>query len=168
MIRFKIYSLLLFLLLCSCSKNDVQQVDHDSETSSTDEFLLTITEAHSSREAALFQLINNHRVSLNMNPFVFDSISLYFAKEHSTYMASKGTTSHAKFETRAEQIARLSGAESIVENVAKDYDTINLAFEAWLESNGHKKNIEGNYTHSAIGIAENEAGDLYFTQLFFR
>jgi uncharacterized protein YkwD len=37
-----------------------------------------------------------------------------------------------------------------------------------LESDGHKRNIEGDYTHSAISIKENEEGDLYFTQLFFK
>lgn len=141
---------------------------NELETSSTEELLLSSTEVHSPTEAALFQLINDYRINSDMNPFVFDSISLYFAREHSTYMASKGTTSHAKFGTRAEQISKLSGAEFVAENVAKDYDTIELAFDAWLESNGHRENIEGDYTHSAIGIVENKDGVLYFTQLFFK
>ena len=168
MIRFKVYFLLIVLFLYSCSKNDLQNPVNESELSSTEELLLLSTEVHSPQEAALFQMINAYRISLNMNPFIFDNVSLYYAKEHSTYMASKGTTSHAKFGKRAEQISKLSGAEFVAENVAKDYDTIELAFEAWLESNGHRKNIEGDYTHSAVGIVENEVGDLYFTQLFFR
>lgn len=159
---------LIVLFLCSCSKNDLQDPVNESETSSTEELLLSSTVVHSPREAALFQLINDYRINSDMNPFLFDSISLYFAREHSAYMASKGTTSHAKFGTRAQQISKLSGAEFVAENVAKDYDTIELAFEAWLDSNGHRKNIEGDYTHSAIGIVENEEGDLYFTQLFFK
>lgn len=119
-------------------------------------------------ESELFDMVNDYRTNLNMNPLVFDSISLHFAKEHSVYMALNGVANHAKFEERARQIAKLAGAEFVAESVAKDYDNIELAFEAWLESNSHKKNIEGNYTNSAIGIIENEEGNLYFTQLFFR
>lgn len=166
--KFNAYCLIILMFFCSCSKNDIENSNIDSETSSDKDILLASTEAHSLQEAALFAMINEHRTSIQLNPLVFDSVSLYYAREHATYMASKGVTSHAKFGKRAEQIAELSGAEFVAENVAKEYETIELAFEAWLESNGHRKNIEGAYTHSAIGIVENNIGDLYFTQLFFR
>lgn len=168
MIKFNTFCLVITLLLSSCSKDDITKQPDESQTNSTEELLLISTEVHSQREAELFKMINDYRLGIDMNPFVFNNVSLYYAREHSTYMASKGTTSHAKFGKRAEQISKLSGAEFVAENVAKDYETIQSAFVAWLESNGHRNNIEGDYTHSAIGIVENEVGDLYFTQLFFR
>lgn len=141
MIRFKVYFLLIVLFLYSCSKNDLQNPVNESELSSTEELLLLSTEVHSPREAALFQMINAYRISLNMNPFIFDNVSLYYAKEHSAYMASKGITNHAKFGKRAEQIAKLSGAELVAENVAKDHNTIGFVFDAWLESKKHRRRL---------------------------
>ena len=38
----------------------------------------------------------------------------------------------------------------------------------WLNSPGHKRNIEGNFTLTGIGIAEADNGYLYFTQIFLR
>lgn len=155
-------------LLFSCSKENTVATENNLESETTEELLLTSTKTHSQMETELFEMINGHRLSMDLNPFAFDSISLYYAREHSAYMASKGVTSHAEFGKRAEQIAKLSGAEFVAENVAKDYGTIQLAFETWLESNGHRNNLEGAYSHSAIGIIENNEGHLYFTQLFFR
>ena len=158
------YLVLMLGCLLSCSKQETTPIKLDQET----ETLLISTTEHSNQEAALFELINNYRLSIDLNILEFDSVSHYYAKEHSNYMISKGTTSHAKFGERAKQISARSGASFVAENVAKDYDTIDLAFEAWLESNGHRENIEGDYTHSAISVEENDEGDLYFTQLFFR
>jgi len=39
---------------------------------------------------------------------------------------------------------------------------------SWLNSSGHKKNIEGNYSHTGVGIAKNQYGTLYFTQIFVK
>lgn len=162
------YCLFIVLFLSSCSKHDIENSINESEINASKELLLTSTEVHSQMEAELFEMVNEYRMNMNMPSLVFDSVSLYYAKEHSSYMASEDATSHAEFGKRAEQLAKLSGAQVVAENVAKDYDTVGLAFEAWLESDGHRQNIEGDYTHSAIGIVENETGDLYFTQLFFR
>ena len=84
------------------------------------------------------------------------------------YMIENGITSHDKFSERAENISKRTGAVFVAENVARNYDTLEAALEAWLDSPGHRINIEGNYTHSAINIRPNSNGDLYFTQLFFR
>lgn len=167
--KFKYYYLLvLSVSIYSCNKDELTSLNSDQVTETEKTAFLISTAEHSAQEAELFELINNYRLSINLNVLEFDNTSHYYAQEHSSYMILKGTTSHAKFGKRAKQISKLSGASYVAENVAKDYDSVTLAFEAWLESNGHSKNIEGDFTHSAIGIAENNAGDLYFTQLFFR
>ncbi len=45
--------------------------------------------------------------------------------------------------------------------------TAQAVVEAWLNSAGHKANIEGNYTHFGIAIRENPVnGKKYFTNIF--
>ena len=39
---------------------------------------------------------------------------------------------------------------------------------AWLNSPGHRKNIEGDFTHIGIGVVKNDAGVYYFTQIFLK
>lgn len=122
----------------------------------------------SEQENELFQLVNDYRNSLDLNNLTFDNISYSFASAHSEYMVSEGQTSHAKFNERAAQITAKTGAELVAENVANDYLTIEDAIQAWLNSPGHKENIEGNYTHSAISIKVDKNQNLYFTQIFYR
>ncbi|MFS4454555.1 CAP domain-containing protein [Maribacter sp. 2304DJ31-5] len=158
--KFIILVLISFSIL-SCSKDTVlEEVDASQFISGT----IAITEA----EEKLFDLINQHRKNLQLNTLSLEATSYHYAGEHTDYMISKGNTSHDKFEERAKAISDKTGAKFVAENVAKDYDTVEEALEAWLESSGHKKNIEGEYTHSALSIKEDSNGNLYFTQIFFR
>lgn len=55
------------------------------------------------------------------------------------------------------------------ENVAynRGYtDPVAKAVEGWLNSSGHRRNIEGNYNLTGIGVAKNSQGAYYFTQIF--
>lgn len=119
-------------------------------------------------ENELFDLVNEHRKSLGLIELQFESVSYSYAKEHTRYMIDKGQISHAHFGQRAKSISAETGASDVSENVAKDYDTVMEAFEAWLDSPSHRINVEGDYTHSALSILPNEGGELYFTQIFIK
>ncbi|WP_051554644.1 CAP domain-containing protein [Maribacter antarcticus] len=119
-------------------------------------------------ESELLKIINNCRVSLNLNALYFMDASYNFDKKHSKHMISQGNKSYDNFANRAEQISMNTGATFVAGNVAKVYDTAVESFEAWLESDGHRPNIEGDYTHSVISVKENEEVDLYFTKQFFK
>lgn len=157
-----------FFMLLSCRK--YEYIEYTGPRSSFEEKngVLVSTDTHTGVENKLFDLVNEYRSSQGLNKLQFESVSYYFAKEHTKYMISKKQTSHAFFNKRAENISKRTGATMVSENVAKDYDTIYEAFEAWLESPGHRKNLEGDYTHSAIGIVKDSNGNLYFTQIFSR
>jgi len=161
---------ILFVSFCfhSCSKQELTPLNFEQVSNSQNEVFLVSTAVHSDQEAALFEIINEYRTSIGLDELTFEGASYYYAVKHSNYMIKEGLTSHDNFAERAEQIAMNTGATNVSENVAKDYDTIEEAFEAWLESEGHRINIEGDYTYSAISIRKNETGDLYFTQLFSR
>ncbi|APQ17156.1 CAP domain-containing protein [Maribacter hydrothermalis] len=159
---------LILTLLSSCSKYENFAGYEKSNDALSTSVTLVSSDTHRSMEAELFEMINNYRVSIGLNEMEFESTTYYYAGIHTNYMIEKGITSHAKFGERAENISKRTGAEFVAENVARNYDTLEDAFDAWLDSPGHRKNIEGDYTHSAISIKLNSNGDMYFTQLFYR
>ena len=159
---------LIITFLSSCSKNENFSDYEDNIENPSSKTTLASSETHNEIETELFNMINNHRSSIGLNEMEFESTTYYYAGLHTDYMIENGTTSHVKFGERAENISKRTGAVFVAENVAKDYDTTTDAFEAWLDSPGHRKNLEGNFDYSAVSIKRNSNGDLYFTQVFFR
>ncbi|MFQ5584977.1 MAG: CAP domain-containing protein [Calditrichia bacterium] len=45
-------------------------------------------------------------------------------------------------------------------------DVAKSTFEAWLKSPGHRKNIEGEFDLTGIGVVKTENESYYFTQIF--
>jgi len=159
---------LLLIVTTSCSKYENFAGYEENTDDLMSQVTLVSSDSHSTIEAELFEMINTYRSSIGLNEMEFESTTYYYAGLHTDYMIAKGTTSHDNFVERAENIAKRAGAIFVAENVARNYDTIEEAFEAWLASPGHRVNIEGDYNYSAISIRPNSNGDLYFTQLFFR
>jgi uncharacterized protein YkwD len=59
----------------------------------------------------------------------------------------------------------------VAENVAynqRHKDPATQAVQGWLKSSGHLANIRGNYTLTGIGVASNNQGEIYFTQIFLQ
>ena len=55
------------------------------------------------------------------------------------------------------------------ENVASSQGYPDAAAEAvrgWLGSAGHRKNIEGPYDRTGVGVARSATGEVFFTQIF--
>lgn len=162
------YVSLVFLFLTSCSKYE-NFVGYEEVTDAQPKKVTLVSSIkHNTNESQLFDMINTYRSTIGLNTLHFESTTFYYAGLHTDYMISKGETSHDNFGERAENISKRTGAVYVAENVARNYDTLDEVLKAWLESPGHRKNIEGNYSASAISIRPNEKGDLYFTQIFFR
>ena len=162
------YLALIIVLTSSCSKYENFAGYEETTDELTTNVTLVSSDVHSAIEAELFEMINTHRISIGLNEMAFESTTYYYAGLHTDYMIDKGITSHDKFEERAENISKRTGALFVAENVARNYDTVEDAFEAWLYSPEHRKNLEDNFDYSAISIKRNSNGDLYFTQVFFR
>jgi uncharacterized protein YkwD len=62
--------------------------------------------------------------------------------------------------------AKIKSVNSVSENVARGPLTAQQAVNLWLKSPGHRKNIEGNYKYTGIGVARDRKSELYFTQIF--
>ena len=82
-------------------------------------------------------------------------------------MIATGSLNHDNFSARASEISSKVAAKAVSENVARNHDTAVEAMQGWLQSESHKKTMEGNYTHTAISIKEDPQGNLYYTQLFY-
>lgn len=74
---------------------------------------------------------------------------------------------HIGFEKRINDIR--PKAYSAAENVFMGNmpgDCAHVAVDSWIKSKGHRKNLEGNYSHCGIGVYKNNQGYWYFTQIF--
>lgn len=89
---------------------------------------------------------------------------------HSKNMALKKTAfSHNGFEQRIATISKTEGTmRAAAENVAYGQLSAKEVVDGWINSPGHRKNIEGNYTLTGIGVYRDSRGVVFFTQLFMR
>lgn len=119
-------------------------------------------------EDELLVLMNDYRASIGLGSLTVDETTYQYAKIHNEYMISEGRLSHDNFSARARNLTSQTGAEEAAENVARNYSTAQAALEAWLSSEGHRRNIEGNYNYTGISIKTDPEGNFYFTQIFLR
>jgi uncharacterized protein YkwD len=119
-------------------------------------------------ERQVFNQINQYRASQGLSALVIDDRIVSQARNHSEDMA-QGVSgfSHEGFNDRIADtgINYLSAAENIATNQGYS-DPATVAVKGWLRSPGHLQNIRGNFNFTGIGVAQNEAGEYYFTQLF--
>ena len=156
------FALLLFLTFLSCSDDADSDIDTDNPTESTNPGNL------SAIELEILQLVNEHRNSIGLNTLTHNAIAYEVALEHTNYMISRGSISHDNFSERFDELTARVNARSVGENVAFNYRTASDVVQGWLDSPGHRENIEGNYTHTAIVVRENDNGSLFFTNIFYR
>jgi uncharacterized protein YkwD len=64
--------------------------------------------------------------------------------------------------------SQIKQCEGGAENVAYNYKNAQDVVRNWIASSGHRRNIEGNYNLTGIGLARDRRGKLYFTQIFLR
>ncbi len=119
-------------------------------------------------EKLVFEQINQYRVSHGLSRLTLNTNISRQARIHSQNMA-QGTVpfSHQGFERRVKAIPL--NYNSAAENVAFNLGYSNPANQAvigWLNSPGHLKNIQGKYNLTGIGVAVNNRGEVYLTQIF--
>lgn len=123
-------------------------------------------------EKAVLTQINQYRASRKLPPLALDSRISEQARGHSQAMANgRVPFSHDGFRQRVTSIARTIPYSRTAENVAYNQgysDPVRQAVQGWIQSSGHRQNIEGSFDLTGIGIAQNAKGEYYFTQLFIR
>ena len=118
----------------------------------------------------ILERINQHRRSRGLSALKINNVIVAEAEKHSQQMATGRTAfGHAGFDARISRISnQIGAARKSAENVALGSRTANEVVTGWLNSPGHRKNIEGDFNLTGIGIARNKKGVLYYTQLFIK
>jgi uncharacterized protein YkwD len=83
--------------------------------------------------------------------------------------AGKTPLGHAGFDDRVRALRAVLAFRGSAENVAVNRGHRDPAAEAvrgWIASRGHRRNIEGPYARTGVGVASNAKGEVYFTQIF--
>lgn len=151
----------LSISLISCSKDDIAS---DQNTIAP----VDVTFEYSQEEIELMKIINDYRASIGKNTLQKVDYMSVKSEEHDLYMISKGGISHDYFQDRYEDLVENLGAVNVSENVAYNYSTPQSVFNAWMNSAGHKANIEGDHTHFGIAIRKNSEGKKFYTNLFMK
>ena len=119
-------------------------------------------------EQSILEKINQYRASKGLSKLTRNTKIDNQARMHSQNMANgKIPFSHQDFSNRVKSIgmAYNGAAENIAYNQGYK-DPATQAVQGWLKSQGHKQNIEGNYSQTGIGVAANSKGEIYFTEIF--
>ena len=130
--------------------------------------LSLITPQTKTIEIQILELINNHRLSLGLNALSDMTLVKSVAYSHTDYMVDNNEVSHANFYKRSDYLKANAGAIKVSENVAYGYSSAETVVRAWLKSDGHRANIEGDYTSFDVAAEENAEGKWYYTNIFIK
>lgn len=115
------------------------------------------------------ELINSHRTSMGLRVLILSEGMTDIATQHSQNMATgKVAFGHTGFSDRCtDSRTVLGGGNWCGENVAAGQTSPQSAFNSWMNSFGHRANIESTRaTHTGFGYAKSSSGKYYWTQIF--
>ena len=143
---------LLLIFLISCEDNPVSNNENNPSNGV---------------EQEVNNLINQYRTSIGLAKLEWNETIAEQCRNHSIDMANAHTINHNGFTERVNLIGETIPWNWAGENVAYNY-TAQGAVTAWLNSPGHKSNIESNSNLTGVGVAFDEDSVMYFTQIFIR
>lgn len=152
---------LIALLSLSCSTDAIEEDKIDAIASS----YVPDTKAI---EIEVLELINDHRISMGLNALNDMSTIKAEAFGHTDYMIENDEVSHANFYQRRANLIDNAGATSVAENIAYAFSSPESVVNAWLDSDGHKANIEGDFTDFDISAEKDDDGKWYYTNIFIK
>lgn len=160
------FSFLMFLfvpaVLFSCNRNILPTGEKGANTE--------VAYNASTMGKDILYYINAYRKKKGLGALSTLEIANQQAALHSKNMALKKTAfSHNGFEQRIATISKKEGTmRAAAENVAYGQLSAKEVVDGWINSPGHRKNIEGDYTLTGIGVYRDSKGIVFFTQLFMR
>ena len=159
-----LFALFTISFLTSCS-SDSESVDSGNTPAAE---ATARNYNHSTFELELLDLVNEYRVSHGLNTLsIIEHIS-YVSAGHDDYMISVNQVSHDNFSTRKTNMQQVLGAIRVGENVAYGFSSPEAALNAWIQSDSHRANLLGDYTHFGIAVKDNLEGRKYYTNMFIK
>ncbi len=156
--------LVCVLMFSSCTKdNEFSEENAAIKTADLVDYM-----TYSQIELEILDAVNDHRISLGLSSLSrVDGITLQ-AMDHNEYMIEKNKISHDNFTKRYAALVNEIGAKTVSENVGSGFKSAGAVVKAWLDSEGHKENIEGDHTHFGISVTQDLNGTNYFTNIFVK
>ena len=159
--KLPLLALLAIFTLSSCSTDTMDDKAEAMELS-------LVSQEAKSIEVEILELINNHRLSEGLNPLAEMNIVKSVAHSHTDYMVDNDQVSHHNFFTRSDYLKTNAGAKKVSENVAFGYSSAESVVRAWIKSEEHKANLEGDFTNFDVSAEKNEEGRWYYTNIFIK
>jgi len=178
--------LTILLFICSCSKDEIpegnisEKAKSFTDTPDSNSYNDSYNTLSKSKIALLFkkdetqlsneilERINQYRSSMGLQKLINNSSAKTQALCHSEYQGNNYIISHIGRSTRANKVFESEHASLYGENVAYGFTDIEKLVQAWINSESHRKNIEGDFNYTGIGSITNNQGVLYYTQIFFK
>lgn len=118
---------------------------------------------------AVGDLVNQHRAQAGCPPLVWDEAATRAAIAHSTDMARRNYFSHTTPDghTMADRLrAQGISYRRAAENIAMGQQTAQQAVSSWMESQGHRQNIENcALTRQGVGVVAGRWTHVFYTPL---
>ncbi len=150
----------IILISISCTNDSVDS----SQTKGSD-----VNYTYTISELELLDLVNKYRTDNGLNVLEKIDYVSFKSEEHNNYMIMANTASHDGFVARSEDIIKVLGAKNVNENIAYNYNSPKGAFDSWLRSPEHKKNILGDFTNFGISIRKDSiTRKIYYTNIFVK
>ena len=112
---------------------------------------------------------NKIRYEHNLHPLRFNQSLTDAAQKHAQYMADTNRLSHyGKGLSRPSDRASKEGYAwyGVGENIAYGQLTVEEVMKDWMNSEGHRQNILGDYQDIGIAVVANKRGQLYWCVVF--
>ena len=152
---------MLMMLTFSCSTDSSPEDEIDAINLQNPPIAKTI-------EIEILELINAYRIDQGLPALKNHNTIKAVAYTHTDYMVEKNNVNHDFFFQRKSSLEQNASAKKVSENVAYAYSTAESVVNAWINSDGHRANIEGDYTDFDISAEKNAEGKWYFTNIFIK
>ncbi|MFD2612246.1 CAP domain-containing protein [Paenibacillus gansuensis] len=121
-------------------------------------------------EKESLDLINALRIRLGKLPFIGDSKIAGTARKHSQDMINNEYFDHTnpKGQSPFDRMEKDGIVySSAAENIAAGQQSAIFAHEAWMNSEGHRKNLISDYKRLGVGVSFGGKMNIYYTQNFY-
>ena len=161
-LTYYVWLMAVVISLTSCSKDNVEELDSADLTT-------TVTPvSYSDLELEVLDLVNAYRSQQGLSELQAVNEGSVQAASHNDHMISSNEVCHDYFGSRYQALVQQVKAEAVSENVGYGYRTADAVVNAWINSEGHRENILGDFTHFGISVKEGKDGKFYFTNIFVR
>lgn len=152
--------LMCFLMMVACSTDNANEAVVNYKV--VNDF------SYNQEELQIEQKINEYRISKGLTPLEKINHISYLSEGHDEYMITTKIVDHSYFNEREQNLKTTLGAKKVGENIAYGYETISSTFNAWLNSDLHRMNIEGDYTNFGVAVRKDNNGTMYITNIFIK